>query len=144
MTSVSSGFCHASSQTSEVAPGSPVCGPFAETGAFTAASRQTVVPRQPLGANFGSDSYFYGYGNSTYNSLQLTAKHNSKRVSLLATYTYGKSLDMGSNIQEQLYPFDYKRWGDISAFDLRHNFVASYRYELPFDKLFGDNRATTG
>jgi Carboxypeptidase regulatory-like domain/TonB dependent receptor len=139
-----SALCLSVSQTSQVAPGSPVCGPFAETGSFTTASGQTVVPRQPLGANFGSDSYFYGYGNSVYDSLQVTAKHSTKRLSLLATYTYGKSLDMGSNIQEQLYPFDYRRWRDISAFDLRHNFVASYRYELPFEKLFGTNRIATG
>ena len=136
--------CLSVSQTSEVAHGSPVCGPFSESGVFSTASGQTVVPRQPLGGNFGSDSYFYGYGNSTYNSLQLTAKHSSKRVSLLATYTYGKSIDMGSNIQEQLYPFDYRRWRDISAFDLRHNFVASYRYELPFEKIFGHSRTTAG
>ena len=31
-----------------------------------------------------------------------------------------------------------------SAFDLRHNFVASYRYELPFEKLLGKNRIATG
>ncbi len=37
-----------------------------------------------------------------------------------------------------------KHWRDISAFDLRHNFVASYRYELPFEKLFGDKRIATG
>ncbi len=136
-------LCLSVSQPSQVAPGSPTCGPFEESGGFTTTSGQTVIPRQPLGANFGSDSYFYGYGNSSYNSLQVTAKHKSKRLSLLATYTYGKSIDMGSNIQEQLYPFDYKRWRDISAFDLRHNFVASYRYELPFDKL-SDNRVATG
>jgi len=137
-------LCLGVSQTNQVAPGSPVCGPFAETGTFTTASGQTVIPRQPLGSNFGSDSYFYGYGNSVYNSLQVTAKHTTKRLSLLATYTYGKSLDMGSNIQEQLYPYNYQRWRDISAFDLRHNFVASYRYELPFEKLFGTNRIATG
>jgi Carboxypeptidase regulatory-like domain/TonB dependent receptor len=137
-------LCLSVSQTSRVAPGSAVCGPFAETGTFTTASGGAVVPRQPLGSNFGSDAYFYGYGNSTYNSLQLVAKHGSKRLSLLATYTYGKSIDMGSNIQEQLYPFDYRRWRNISAFDLRQNFVASYRYELPFEKLFGNNRAAAG
>ena len=136
--------CLSVSQQSEVGSGSPVCGPFAETGAFTTASGQTVIPRQPLGANFGSDAYFYGYGNSTYNSLQLTAKHSTHRLSLLATYTYGKSMDMGSNIQEQLNPYDYKLWRDISAFDLRHNFVASYRYELPFEKVFGNRHLATG
>jgi hypothetical protein len=76
--------------------------------------------------------------------LKWPANFNTKRLSLLATYTYSKSLDMESNIQEQLYPYNYKRWRDISAFDLRHNFVASYRYELPFEKLFGSNRIATG
>jgi hypothetical protein len=137
-------LCLGVSQQSEVAAGSPVCGPFAETGTFTTASGQKVIPRQPLGVDFGSDAYFYGYGNSVYNSLQLTAKHSTKRLSLLATYTYGKSIDMGSNIQEQIFPFDYERWRDISAFDLRHDFVASYRYELPIERLFGGNRATDG
>ncbi len=33
----------------------------------------------------------------------------------------------------------------ISAFDLRHNFVASYRFELPFATIFrAQNRLTTG
>ena len=33
----------------------------------------------------------------------------------------------------------------LSAFDLKHNFVVSYRYELPFEWLFGvRNRLTQG
>jgi hypothetical protein len=51
---------------------------------------------------------------------------------------------MASNIQEQLYPYDYELRRAPSAFDLRHNFVASYRYELPFEKLLGKNRLGLG
>jgi hypothetical protein len=57
-------------------------------------------------------------------------------LTILGGYTYGKSLDQSSNLGEQVHPFDHKRTRAISSFDLRHNFVASYRYELPFDKIF--------
>jgi hypothetical protein len=138
-------LCLSASQPSEVAPGSPVCGPFGENGVYTLANGTVINgTRGPLGNNFGSDSYFYNFGNSVYNSLQATAKHSTNRLSLLATYTYGKSLDMASNIQEQLYPYDYELRRAPSAFDLRHNFVASYRYELPFEKLLGKNRLGLG
>jgi hypothetical protein len=33
-------------------------------------------------------------------------------------------------------PYNYQLSRAISAFDIRHNFVASYRYELPINKLF--------
>ena len=138
-------LCLSVSQPSQVARGSALCGPFNENGLFTRRDGTVIIgTRGPLGSNFGSNSYFYNYGNSVYNSLQITARHNTNRLSLLATYTYGKSLDMASNIQEQLFPYDYKRWRGPSAFDLRHNFVASYRYELPFEKLLGRNRIGTG
>jgi hypothetical protein len=32
----------------------------------------------------------------------------------------------------------------VSAFDLRHNFVVSYRYALPFDRFSKPNRLTSG
>ncbi len=32
----------------------------------------------------------------------------------------------------------------LSAFDLTHNFVVSYSYEPPFDKIFAANRVTSG
>lgn len=138
-------LCLSVSKPSQVAPGSPLCGPFGENGVYTRADGTVINgTRGPLGNNFGSDSHFYNYGNSVYHSLQITAKHNTNRMSLLATYTYGKSLDMASNMQEQLYPYDYTLRRAPSAFDLRHNLVASYRYELPFEKLLGKSRIATG
>jgi hypothetical protein len=65
--------------------------------------------------------------------------------SLLASYTYGKSLDQSSSIQEQVYPYNYREDYAPSAFDIKHNFVVSYNYELPFAKLSGKaNRLTDG
>jgi hypothetical protein len=43
-----------------------------------------------------------------------------------------------------LNPINSKLSKGISLFDMTHNFVASYSYELPFDKLFRENRATRG
>jgi hypothetical protein len=114
----------------------PGCGPFGE---------HLYNTRQPFGSNFGSDVYFAAMGNAAYNSLQVTLKHTSGRFTVLGSYTYGKSLDQASNLGEQVDPYDYKLTRDISSFDLRHNFVATYRYDLPFEKVLRhDNRWTQG
>jgi hypothetical protein len=84
-------------------------------------------------------------GNANYNALQLTLKRTSGPLTLLASYTYGKSLDQSSSIQEQVYPYNYREEYAPSAFDIKHNFVLSYNYELPFAKLSGKaNRLTDG
>ena len=78
-------------------------------------------------------------------SLDLTLKHTSRRLTLLASYTYGKSLDWSSNLQEQVNPFNYRAENGISAFDIKHNFVLSYDYELPLERLFHSaSRLTEG
>ncbi len=53
-------------------------------------------------------------------------------------------MDDASSFQEQLYPYNYSLRRSISSFDLRHSFVASYRYALPFDQMFTANRLTKG
>ncbi|HUK46643.1 MAG TPA: hypothetical protein VLW06_03585, partial [Terriglobales bacterium] len=56
-----------------------------------------------------------------------------------------KSIDQASNIGEQLNPFNLRLTRAISAWDMRHNFVATYTCDLPFERLFGHvNRATEG
>jgi len=45
-------------------------------------------------------------------------------------------MDQGSNIGEQLNPFNARVSHAISSWDLRHDFVASYRYVFPFDRMF--------
>jgi hypothetical protein len=54
-------------------------------------------------------------------------------------------LDNSSSIAEQLDPYDYRATYAPSAYDLKHNFVVSYRYDLPFARLFGaKNQLTQG
>ena len=57
---------------------------------------------------------------------------------------YSKSIDQASNLGEQTNPFNASLTRVISSWDLRHNFVATYTYLLPFDRLFGRNRWSEG
>ncbi len=114
----------------------PGCGPGGEN---------TYRTRGPLGSNFGDVSYQASMGNSTYNALEVSLHHTSKRVELFASYTYSKSIDDGSNFGDQADPFDPTLLRGLSSFDMRQNFVASYTYKVPFERLFrGSNRWTEG
>jgi Carboxypeptidase regulatory-like domain len=139
-------LCLSLSQPSDVAPGSPTCGPFGENLVYTRSNGQVVSGvRQPFGNDFGTDVYFNALGNSAYNSLQITLKRTARGLTVLGSYTYGKSLDLASNLGEQVDPYEYKLTRGVSSFDIRHNFVASYRYDLPFTKLIRrDNPFTRG
>jgi hypothetical protein len=107
----------------------------------------TVVngTRAPFSNAIGSDGYFANMGNSNYNALQLTLKRTKGALTVLASYSFSKSLDWSSNLQEQVNPYNYRQDYGVSAFDVRHNFVASYNYDLPLEKLFGSkNRLVQG
>jgi hypothetical protein len=139
-------LCLSLSQVSQVAPGTPTCGPFGESNVYTTASGQMVNgTRGPFGSNFGSVDWLATIGNANYNALQLSVRHTTRRLELQAGYTYGKTLDNSSSISEQLNPLNYRATYAPSAYDLKHNFVASYRYEIPFERLLGTrNRLATG
>jgi hypothetical protein len=131
--------CLSVSQASEVAPGSNVCGPGAETGTFTTASGQVIEARQQLGPNggtdFGSTGWFRTMGSSAYHALEATLHYSKGENSVLAGYTFSKAMDDSSSATEQVMPFDPSlEWG-LSAFNIKQNFVVSYTYELPFDRL---------
>jgi outer membrane receptor protein involved in Fe transport len=80
-------------------------------------------------------------GNSRYNGLILSASRRfSQGLMLQAAYTLGKSIDEGSqavgsadfeNGAQPRYGFDRKDNEGPSDFDVRHNFVFNYSYELP-------------
>jgi Carboxypeptidase regulatory-like domain len=132
-------LCLSLSQRQDVAPGTPTCGPFGENLLYTRADGTVVNGTRNLAGfpnTIGTDAWFKNMGNSNYNALDLTLKHTSRRLTLLASYTYGKSLDWSSNLQEQVNPFNYREENGISAFDIKHNFVLSYDYELPLERLF--------
>jgi hypothetical protein len=139
-------LCLGLSQPQDVAPGSPTCGPFLENDVFTRVDGIVVNgTRGPLPNTIGTDAWYKNMGNASYNALQLTLKRTSRPLTLLASYTYGKSLDQSSSIQEQVYPYNYREEYAPSAFDIKQNFVVSYNYELPFEKLSGKaNRLNQG
>jgi len=139
-------LCLQLSDPANLAPGQVPCGPFGEDTTYTT-STGTVYngTRGPLGSNFGSNANQSTIGNSNYNALQITLRHTSKRLNVLAGYTFSKSQDQSSNLGEEVNPLDPSLSKALSAFDVKHNFVVSYSYQIPVEKLFrATNRWTEG
>jgi Carboxypeptidase regulatory-like domain len=139
-------LCLSLSQSSAVEPRSPTCGPFGEDAVITGRTGQVYHgTRVGLGPNYGENTAQQTIGNSNYNALQTSLRYVGKRSDFLLGYTYSKSIDQASNLGEQLNPLNIRGTRVISAFDMRHNFVASYVVSLPFDLLFRrNNRLTEG
>jgi hypothetical protein len=136
-------LCLSLSKPSEVMFGTVTCGAFGEdTVYYPAAGGIVNGTRGPLGSNFGSNALQSNIGTANYNSLQLSARHTSGRLEFDASYTYAKSMDQSSNIGEEVNPFDPALSYAISSFDVKHNFVVSYEYQLPFDQFLHPNRLT--
>jgi hypothetical protein len=136
--------CLSVNTIAQVAPGSATCGPGGENGVYTTAAGTTVNgTRGPFGNNFGSEGLFITMGKSAYNSAQISLRQRFKTLSFLAGYTYSKSLDNSSGYGEQINLFDPGA-RSLSAFDMRHNFVISYDYELPINRLPGPRRLVQG
>ena len=134
------------------APGDPTCDAFSETPPFTVTvqngqsigvstpwqtSSGPVASVRPLGPLFDTNPFVSTVANSRYNSLQLSAGHNSGSLSLLAAYTYSKCMDNASGLQDSTNPFDPRLSVALCNFDVTHNFVISYNWLLPFERLVG-------
>jgi hypothetical protein len=94
---------------------------------------------------FGNINQVNSNGNSNYNALWVTLnKHFSHGLQFLSSYTYSKSLDYNSLSTGETYIIQnaYNPRGDYgpSEFDVRHRFVVSGFYQLPF----GANRFVGG
>lgn len=138
-------LCLSVSKPDQVSPGTPTCGPFAEGGVFTRADGTSVEVRGPFNAAFDGITYQKTVASSNYNAFEFSVRHSSHNLDLMAGYTYGKSLDDSSSLSEPVYPMGADLTEALSAVDLRHNFVLTYRYELPFASLFRrQNQLTNG
>lgn len=139
-------LCLSVSRPEQVAPGSGTCGPFAENGLFTRTDGTVInSTRTLLGSNYGTVTKQTSIGYSRYNGLELHVRSTKGAASLLAGYTLSKSVDVASNLGEQVNPFDVALSEAPSAYDMRHNFVVSYSYELPLADWFRtNNHRTTG
>jgi len=105
----------------------------------------TVLVQSPC--TYSSVGEISGIANSTYNALQTSLrKRFSHGLSMLASYTFSKTLDdastfnitgsasqsvAGENDLAQ-NPFDVKAEHGRSMFDARHRFVLSYQWNLPW------------
>ncbi|HEU4836499.1 MAG TPA: TonB-dependent receptor [Pyrinomonadaceae bacterium] len=88
------------------------------------------------GANLGNVTQVESAGNSSYNALWVTASQRLTRgLQFNASYSWSKSLDYNSFSTGGIVGQDsYNLRGDrgLSDFDVRHRFVFSGIYDLPF------------
>jgi len=121
-------------QFSETPPGGTVWVTLPGTSPFAG---QTFTSTRPLGPNFDTNPYVSTVANSRYNSLQMSVSHNTGSLTFLAGYTYSKCIDNASGLQDSTYPFNPRLSISLCNFDVTQNFVFSYNWLLPFDKLGG-------
>lgn len=108
---------------------------------FIVGSRPFNNPNVPLAARFANDIIQQQYnGQSTYHALQSRLELRFTRgTSFLASYTFGKSIDDVSGIgtgaddrAQDSYNLQAQR--AVSNFDIKHRFVFSAIYALPFGR----------
>jgi hypothetical protein len=137
-------LCLSVSEPDQVAPGSPTCGPFAENGVFIRKDGTVINgTRDVLGPDYGSMTRQETTGYSRYNAMELNLHYAHGPVNVSAGYTLAKSVDVASNLGEQVNPFDIHATEAPSAFDMRHNVVISYSYQLPISEAFHHSNAWT-
>ena len=138
-------LCLSVSQESQVAAGSATCGPFSENGVFTRADGTIINGTRPYAPDFGSITAQRTIGRSLYNAFEADLRYQSAHGGFLLGYTLAKSMDTSSFIGEQINPVDPNATWAPSAFDVRHNVIASYNYDLPVEHVFhAENGWTTG
>ena len=91
--------------------------------------------RTAFNSAFGSVNLQRTLANSHDNALELSLRHSTKPLFLQVSYTWSKSIDQSSSLAEAVYPGNAGSSRALSAFDLTHNFVASYRYSLPLTRF---------
>jgi hypothetical protein len=84
--------------------------------------------------------------NSIYNSAQITVERKASDFTFLAAYTFAKGLDNSSAFNDLVNFENTKLSRGLSSSDIRHNFVASYIWAVPFDRAFSNapKRLTRG
>ena len=88
----------------------------------------------PCPRNFyGNDDFDGSIGNSHYNAFQVSLKSSAKRLAYSIGYTYSKSIDQSSSMADTLDPFYFELTRGLSAWNLTHDFVATYDYQLPLE-----------
>ncbi len=136
--------------------GSLGCGPNASQDTYTLGANTVYGTRDTLlNPNYcpAAGSICFGFGNtftklvanSIYNSGQVTVERKAGDVTLIAAYTLAKAIDDSSAFGELINFSNAKLSRGLSSTDVHQNFVASYIWELPFNRIFhGLPRLTKG
>jgi hypothetical protein len=138
--------CLALSTPASVAAGSATCGPFGESSRYVAAGGATVEgTRTDYGPAFGSVNLQRTIANAHDNALEVSVNHSTRSLYVQLGYTWSKSIDQSSSLAEAVYPevaglSNAGMSRALSAFDMTHNVVATYRYMLPVERLWGGHR----
>jgi hypothetical protein len=141
----------------EANPGDPVlciqlaaegagCGPNAENNTFTVGADTIYGTRDKLlNPNYcpSAGSQCFGYGNtftrlvanSVYHSGQATFQGKAGDVTFSASYTIAKAIDDSSAFGEMINFSNAKLSRGLSSTDVHQNFVVSYVWEMPFQRL---------
>ncbi|HZR31752.1 MAG TPA: TonB-dependent receptor [Terriglobales bacterium] len=132
-------------QVAAVMPTGQGCGPFGEDTIYVLPSGQHVNGTRPFSVtsgrglangqlDFQSNNYEATVANSSYNALQASLEKRLGNLRLLGAYTWSKSLDNSSGFFDTINPFFPSASRALSTFDVSHNFVISYSYDLPFTR----------
>ena len=155
----------------DVTAGTAGCGPGNENDVFQLPSAtvpcDTLSPtplagcvystrQQILNPNFcpGGAQVCYGSSNtntltsanSIYNAAQITVERKANDFTFLAAYTFAKALDDSSAFNDLVNFENPKISRGLSSTDIRHNFVISYVWAVPLDRIFANapKRLTQG
>ncbi len=120
------------------------CGPFGEDTIYTVGDR-IVAGTRPYSVtsgrllsqgslDFTTLPQISTFGRSSYNAFQASIQKVVGNIQVLGAYTWSQSMDNLSgfvNITTWVNPFDHSASNGLSAFNMTHNFVVSYTYNLP-------------
>lgn len=126
-------------------PAGQGCGPFGEDTIYTTPGGQTFYGTRPYSVtsgrglsqgllDFQSNPWEATEANSTYNALQASVQKEVGNFRFLGAYTWSKSIDNSSGFYDEPNPYNPAASRALSTFDLTHNFVLSYSYDLAFAK----------
>ncbi len=98
-----------------------------------------------LNPNFGRVTGMLWQANSFYHALQtVITKRVSHGFQFRGAYTWGKSIDtLSATVADDAFPngllnplfFDQRTTRGLSDFDVRHNFVGNFTWQLPAPKM---------
>ena len=127
------------------------CGPGGEGGVYVSGANtyystlqgpidnQTISPNYTNSAGgavvaFAEANYIQNSANSNYSAFEASLERRASDVTFLLAYTYGKSLD-NATANYDPYPGQLGREYGLSSWDIRQNFVASYSWAVPFQRV---------